>query len=179
MSGAGDNRLAAGTARVGRCSLMNGTMHNRIAIRVSVSGSPYPDAVQTRISVDDRRVVAEAFGSGPAEPPEYLLGPEHRLRAGTDPHEVRLAVADCTEYCRGALYVTIERSGDEVIWRGWSDPARSEVDLPAFRFDAAHYDAEIARAESDLSWEWRDAFTCRTSIRAIPGPPRPGFSSSP
>ncbi len=135
--------------------------HNRIAIRVSVSNPQLSGTVETSIFIDGRPIVAEAFTAGPAEQPEYLLGPEHRLHAEVEPHEVRLAEADCTEGCCGALYVTIERRSDEVIWRDWRNPDRSSVGLPAVRFDAAQYDAEIARAENDHSWEWPDRTVAR------------------
>ncbi|MFC3499697.1 hypothetical protein ACFOOK_01610 [Micromonospora krabiensis] len=137
--------------------------HSRITIRVSV-----PDAelsgtgtVETHIVVDGRPIVAEAFTEGSAEQPEYLLGPDRRLHADVEAHEVRLAEADCTEGCCGALYVTIERRGDEVIWRDWRNPDEPGLDLPALRFGAAQYDAEIIRAENDHSWEWTDRSVAR------------------
>lgn len=111
--------------------------------------------------MDGRPVVVEAFTAGPAEQPEYLLGPDRRLHADVEAHEVRLAEADCTEGCCGALYVTIERRGDEVIWRDWRNPDWSGLDLPAVRFDAVQYYAEITRAENDRSWEWPDRTVAR------------------
>lgn len=33
------------------------------------------------VFIDDRPVVAETFTAGPAEQPEYLLGPDRRLHA--------------------------------------------------------------------------------------------------
>lgn len=68
----------------------------------------YAGAVETRIFIGDRPIVVEAFTAGSAEPPEYLLGLDHRLHADVEPHEVRLAEAECTEGCCGALYVTIQ-----------------------------------------------------------------------
>jgi hypothetical protein len=135
--------------------------HSRIAIRVSVPDPELSGAVETSIFVDGRPIVAAAFTAGPAESPEYLLGPDHRLHADVEAHEVRLAEADCTEGCCGALYLTIERRGDEVIWRDWRNPDRSGLDLPTVRFGAARYDAEITRAENDHSWEWPDPTVTR------------------
>ncbi|GAA1644066.1 hypothetical protein [Catellatospora bangladeshensis] len=142
-------------------SAMNGEP-SRIAIRVSVPDPGLSGVVETSILVDGRPIVAEAFTAGPAEQPEYLLGPDHRLRAGVEAHEVRLAVGDC-EGCCCALYVTIERRGDEVIWRDWRNPDQSGLDLPTVRFGAAQYDAEITRAENDHSWEW----PARTAARLL------------
>lgn len=134
---------------------------SRVSIRVAVADPEYSGTVETRIFIDDRPIVVEAFTAGPAEPPEYLLGLDHRLHAGVEPHEVRLAEADCTEGCCGALYVTIQRCGDEVVWRGWRNPDTSSLALPAFTFDAAQYDAEVARAESDHTWEWLERTVAR------------------
>ncbi|GIF94966.1 hypothetical protein [Catellatospora citrea] len=131
------------------------------AIRVAVGDPGRRGGVETRIFIDRRPVVGEAFDKGPSEQPEYLLGPEHRLRAGDEPHEVRLAEAECTEGCCGALYVTVERQGAEVVWRDWRNPDRTGVDLPSFRFAAHEYDAEVARAEGDHSWEWPDRTVAR------------------
>ncbi|MEU6075416.1 hypothetical protein [Micromonospora sp. NPDC047074] len=134
---------------------------SRISIRVAVADPVYAGAVETRIFVDGRPVVVETFTAGPAESPEYLLGLDHRLRADVEPHEVRLAEADCTEGCCGALHVTIQRRGDEVVWRDWRNPDAPGLVLPAYTFDAAQYDAEIARAESDHSWEWPERTVAR------------------
>lgn len=144
---------------------------SRFAIRVAVGDPALRGGVETRIFIDGRPIVLEAFDKGPSEQPEYLLGPDHQLRAGDEPHEVRLAVADCTEGCCGALYVTVERRGDEVVWRDWRNPDRPGVDLPDFRFAAGEYDAEVARAENDHSWEWPDrtvARLLRARLRAEP-----------
>ncbi|MFC7241068.1 hypothetical protein ACFQO7_01120 [Catellatospora aurea] len=141
------------------------------AIRVHVGDPGLDGGVETRVFIDGRPIILEAFDKGPSEQPEYLLGPEHRLRAADEPHEVRLAEADCTEGCCGALYVTVERRGDEVVWRDWRDPDRTGVDLPVFRFAAADYDAEVHRAENDHSWEWPDrtvARLLRARLRAEP-----------
>ncbi|MEV6810518.1 hypothetical protein [Micromonospora sp. NPDC051296] len=134
---------------------------SRISIRVAVADPEYAGAVETRIFIDDRPIVVETFTAGPAEPPEYLLGVDHRLHADVEPHEVRLAEADCTEGCCGALYVTIQRRGDKVVWCDWRNPDTSDLTVPTFTFDAAQYDAEIARAESDHTWEWHERTVAR------------------
>lgn len=131
------------------------------AIRVHVDDPGLLGGVETRIFIDGRPIIVEAFDKGPSSQPEYLLGPEHRLRADEEPHEVRLAEADCTEGCCGALYVTVERRGGEVVWRDWRDPDRAGVDLPNFRFAAPEYDAEVERAENDHSWEWPERTVAR------------------
>ncbi|MFI9048299.1 hypothetical protein [Streptomyces sp. NPDC053427] len=134
-----------------------------------VAGDPADrEPVETRILIDGRPLVPAVFGHGPAHSPEYLLD-EGRLRAGAEPREVQLAEAYCTEGCCGALYVTIRRAGNEVIWENWRRPRtmpgshEPAPELPAHRFDARAYDAEIARAQADRSWSW----PARTMARLI------------
>ncbi|MGW5002693.1 hypothetical protein ACWEP8_34125 [Streptomyces hydrogenans] len=90
--------------------------------------------------------------------PRYLLGQGVPLQAASTPHEVRLALSGCgVEECCGALYVTVTRSGDQVVWAGWRDPGRQEVGLSELRFAAAQYEAEVLRAGMDRGWEWPGA----------------------
>lgn len=90
-----------------------------------------------------------------------------RLRAGAEPREVQLAEASGTEGCCGALYFTVRREADQVVWENWRQtmPGSREPapELSVYRFDASAYDAEIARAETDCSWSWRT----RTIARLI------------
>ena len=124
-----------------------------------------PGGAETRILVDGRPVIAEAFDRGGAHSPDVLLE-RKQLRASAQPREVQLAEADCTEGCCGALYVTIVRESDTVRWYGWRTPddssdRSSTPGLTDLRFDAVQYDAELARAESDSSWEWTGQTTAR------------------
>ncbi|MFD3842734.1 hypothetical protein ACFWWC_41875 [Streptomyces sp. NPDC058642] len=115
---------------------------------------PRGSAVEVRAQIGGRDVVAEVFDEGPGEDPRYLLFPDGPLHAQVSPREVRLAEATCTEGCCGALYVTIRRDGDQVVWDAWRNPDEDEVGLPEFRFDAQQYQAEVVRATMDRSWEW-------------------------
>jgi hypothetical protein len=138
-------------------------LDNRFSIRIVVPDprpTDYPQ-VEARILIDGKPVVAAAFDKGPAEEPEWLVH-SGRLRATSEPKEVRLAEAYCTEGCCGGLYVTIVREGTEVVWKNWRSSMRSEPP-PDVRFDAAEYDREIERAEQDHSWEW----PARTVARLI------------
>lgn len=76
------------------------------------------------------------------------------LRATDEPREVQLAEADCTEGCCGALYVTIRRDADEVVWGQWRNTGNIYQKFVEVRFDASAYDAELRRATDDQSWEW-------------------------
>ncbi|MEU5064340.1 hypothetical protein ACFCX3_08080 [Streptomyces virginiae] len=125
---------------------------------VVVHRSPDSSAVETRILIDGVPLVPALFGKGRGHPPEYLID-NGRLRAAPEPREVQLAEAYCTEGCCGALYVTIRRDGDEVVWDGWRGAVGPPP--PPYRFDAAAYDAELARAERDHSWCWPARSTAR------------------
>ncbi|WP_405447867.1 hypothetical protein [Streptomyces erythrochromogenes] len=125
---------------------------------VVVHGSADSSAVETRILADGVPLIAALFGKGRGNPPEDLLD-SGRLRAAPEPREVQLSEAYCTEGCCGALYVTIRRDGDEVVWDGWRG-AIGPLPLP-YRFDANDYDAELARAERDHSWCWPARSTAR------------------
>jgi hypothetical protein len=138
---------------------------SRFRVEVTVRDPADPGTVETRLLIDGRPLVPEAFGRGPANSPEYLLD-SGRLRAAAEPREVQLAEAYCTEGCCGALYVTICREGGQVVWRGWRRPLtptsrRMPAELPEYRFDAADYDAEVKRAENDRSWAWPSRNTAR------------------
>lgn len=167
-AGAGQRLRAGWIRRTGRQPFRHPTAPGRLRVEV-VAGDPVDrEPVETRILLDGRPVVPAFFDHGPAHSPEYLLD-EGRLRAGSEPSEVQLAEASCTEGCCGALYVTIRRDGDQVVWENWQRPSpmpgsRSPAPEPAaYRFDAAAYDAEIARAETDRSWSW----PARTTARLI------------
>ncbi|WP_405424674.1 hypothetical protein [Streptomyces erythrochromogenes] len=125
---------------------------------VVVHESADSSAVETRILADGVPLIAALFGKGRGNPPEDLLD-SGRLRAAPEPREVQLSEAYCTEGCCGALYVTIRRDGDEVVWDGWRGAIGPLP--PPYRFDAAAYDAELARAERDHSWCWPARSTAR------------------
>ncbi|MFD6420196.1 hypothetical protein [Streptomyces sp. NPDC060194] len=165
-SGADQRRRADWIRRTGRRPFRRPAVPDRFRIEV-VAGDPADRGpVEARVLVDGRPVVPAVFGRGPAHSPDLLLD-EGRLRAGPEPREVQLAEASCTEGCCGALYVTVRREADQVVWENWRrtlpgsrDPA---AELPAHRFDATAYDAEIAGAEAVCSWSWR----ARTVARLI------------
>ncbi|GGY07045.1 hypothetical protein [Streptomyces hiroshimensis] len=148
----------------------------RLRVEVVVRDPADREPVETRLLIDGRPLVPEAFGRGPAHAPEYLLH-TGRLRATAEPQEVQLAEAYCTEGCCGALYVTIRRDGDHVVWSDWRRPGtlpsgQPAPGLPEYRFDAPACDAEIARAENDHSWAWpaRNAARLITAgLRERPG----------
>ncbi|MEU2247366.1 hypothetical protein [Streptomyces sp. NPDC019224] len=131
-----------------------------------------PATVEARVLVDGRPLVPDYFGRGPANSPEQLLD-TGLLRATDEPREVQLAEAYCSEGCCGALYVTVRREGDQVVWSGWRCPAppRGKREMPELRFDAAAYDAEVTRAQSDDSWAWPARRAARLIVAGLRGRP--------
>ncbi|MFF1707142.1 hypothetical protein [Streptomyces sp. NPDC058252] len=168
-AGKADQRLRAGwIRRTGRQPFRRPASPGRLRVEV-VAGDPVDrEPVETRILLDGRPVVPAFFARGSAHSPDFLLD-DGQLRAGSEPREVQLAEAYCTEGCCGALYVTIRRDGDQVVWENWRRPStmpgswEPAPELAAHRFDAEAYDTEIARAETDRSWSW----PARTTARLI------------
>ncbi|MFE6836870.1 hypothetical protein ACFVFI_18820 [Streptomyces sp. NPDC057705] len=139
-------------------------------IEVVASDPAVCNVVETRIVLGGRPLVPDLFASGGPNSPEFLLD-TGRLRAGPEPREVQLAEAYCTEGCCGALHVTIRREGDQVVWDGWRG-VEGKQRPPAYRCDAAAYDAEVERAENDRSWSWPARDTARLidgGLRKRPG----------
>lgn len=117
--------------------------------------------MEVRPIVNGRDLLVEAVPGGVRGPwyrgvsPRYLVGRDGPLHAAVTPREVRLARGGCgVEECCGALYVTVRRDGDQVVWASRRDPAGQDVDLPEFRFAAVPYEAEVLRAGEDRAWEW-------------------------
>ncbi|MFJ7628460.1 hypothetical protein ACIQZN_18400 [Streptomyces sp. NPDC097595] len=144
----------------------------RLRIAIHERDPDDPATVEVRVLVDGRPLVPDYFGRGPANSPEELLFPG-TLRATDEPREVRLAEAYCAEGCCGALYVTVRRDGDQVVWSGWRCPVPpgGTRELSELRFDAAAYDAEVARAEGDESWMWPARRAARLIADGLRGRP--------
>ncbi|MGW4381502.1 hypothetical protein [Kitasatospora sp. NPDC004531] len=131
---------------------MNGISENRLELRIDdASGG---DRVELRFLVDGRDVLESGFAEGHLGPhPAALLGPYSPLLPGPEPHEVQLHIAGCGEDCCGALYATVRRDGGSVVWDGWRNPRIEGLDLPAYRFDAGRYLAELDRAGAGVA-DW-------------------------
>ncbi|MFC9585736.1 hypothetical protein ACFVJ8_23315 [Streptomyces yangpuensis] len=125
---------------------------------------PPPDegGMEVRPIVNGRDLLSDLSSRGGRGGPRYVgAGPRHLLgRAGplhatTAPHEVLVALSGCgVEECCGALYVTVTRDGEHVVWAGWRDPAHQGLDLPELRFGTDQYEAAVVRACEDRSWQW-------------------------
>ncbi|MCX5409870.1 hypothetical protein OHA37_39265 [Streptomyces sp. NBC_00335] len=123
---------------------------------------PGKGGIEVRPIVNGRDLLADVSFPGRVaglrylgEDPRYLLDGAAPLHAAVTPHEVRLAWSGCgVEECCGALYVTVRRDRDHVVWAGWRDLAHQDLDLPELRFAADQYEIEVLRAGEDRSWEW-------------------------
>jgi hypothetical protein len=137
----------------------------RLRIEVAHPDPDDPGSVETRFLLDGRPLLPETFGHGPGGHPDHLLDRD-ALVATAEPREVKLAEAWCAEGCCGALRVTVVREGDTVVWRDWRrpgiPPSRTRApEPPAYRFEAAAYDAELARVTGDRGGEWPGWTTAR------------------
>ncbi|MFF4343514.1 hypothetical protein ACFY00_26725 [Kitasatospora sp. NPDC001540] len=132
---------------------MDETADNRLELRID--DLPSHRRTELHLLVDGRDVLAAGLADGHGGPdPRTLLGPYSPLLPGAVPREVRLHVAGCGhEDCCGALYVTVRREGDAVRWDGWRNPDLPDLDLPAYRFDAERYAAEVERAGAGVE-DW-------------------------
>lgn len=140
-----------------------------LAIRVAVPSTSAPE--RTHLLLDGVPLATRLFNSGFAGSRDRVLDPKGGLRAGAEPHEVWIAEADCTEGCCGALRATISRDAEVglVVWE--VDATRGSKVEGRFEFDVDAYDAEVARAEADHSWEWparRAARLLEDRLRAEP-----------
>ncbi|MEW2427289.1 hypothetical protein AB0877_04665 [Micromonospora sp. NPDC047644] len=130
-------------------------MPNSLSLRIVVPDpTEVGSSVQVRPIVDGRDILDEVFSEGPGAQPEELLTPQGPLSADVEPHEARLATAICAESCCGAIYVTVYRDGDQVVWGSWRNPDDASVDLPEFRFDADEYRHQLDQARLNTTWEW-------------------------
>jgi hypothetical protein len=99
------------------------------------------------------------------DPDDILLTPTPLVATPT-PTEVMLARCSCGIVGCDSREVTILRDADDVIWRFAVD--RPTPDECTLRFAASAYDAEIARAQTDTSWETPDRRAARLLRSLVP-----------
>ncbi|WP_256103505.1 hypothetical protein [Streptomyces sp. ODS05-4] len=126
---------------------------------------------QVRPLIDGHDVLEEIHPGGVSSCSRAeLSGPPGTwpLTAAAQPREVELSNNDCVTACCGGVFVTIARLGDRVRWSDWrnTDDIRTPVP-PDVVFDAARYDAELARAAADTGWEEPVDAVARLLARAL------------
>ncbi|MDA1358927.1 hypothetical protein O1R50_04795 [Glycomyces luteolus] len=126
-----------------------------LAIRVAVPPPGSRQEVRTHLLIDGMPLVPRVFSLGVAAMPDRVLQCESGLVATVEPRDVKIADPDCVEECCGALYAEIRRdeAGGRVEWELRRTRSAHEH-RERLVFDAAAYDAEIARVSSDFTWEW-------------------------
>ncbi|WP_067969240.1 hypothetical protein [Nocardiopsis trehalosi] len=136
-------------------------MSERPAISVLTLRHRIPDDwaadpwAEVRPLIDGVDVLQEVHPEGLAPSRRHWAGPPATwpLAAAEEPRRVMITEPVCTAGCCGALYVTLRRAGDRVVWDSWENTSGGTAVPPAVHFDAARYDAELARAAADHSWE--------------------------
>ncbi|MGW5210999.1 hypothetical protein ACWEQO_07215 [Streptomyces sp. NPDC004051] len=100
-------------------------------------------------------VLKEAHPEGVALSCWHWTGPAESwpLAVTEEPRRVMITEPTCTAGCCGALFVTVRREGDRVIWDAWENTSDVTAVPPDLSFDTAQYEAELARAAADRSWE--------------------------
>jgi hypothetical protein len=131
----------------------SGVLPAGLAIRIAAPQPGDGGDVGAHLLIDGMPLIPRVFEPGGAAPPEWILHRGDGLLATPVPREVELAQADCAEACCGAMRAEIRRDAGRVEWEVWVT-RRAHEHRETFSFDAAAYDAEIARATADLAWEW-------------------------
>jgi hypothetical protein len=110
---------------------------------------------EVRPLIDGVDVLKEVHPEGAAPSCRHWTGSAESwpLAVTEEPRRVMITEPACTAGCCGALYVTMRREGDQVIWEDWKNTSNITVVPADFRFDISQYEAELARAAADRSWE--------------------------
>lgn len=110
---------------------------------------------EVRPLIDGVDVLKEVHPEGVALSCRHWTGPAESwpLAVTEEPRRVMITEPVCTAGCCGALYVTVRREGDRVIWDSWENTSNITAVPADIRFDTAQYEAELARAAADRSWE--------------------------
>ncbi|MFD3503585.1 hypothetical protein ACFWWT_14735 [Streptomyces sp. NPDC058676] len=110
---------------------------------------------EVRPLIDGVDLLKEVHPDGLALSCRYWRGPAESwpLAVTEEPRRIMITEPSCTAGCCGALYVTMRREGDRVIWDSWENTSNINAVLTEIRFDAAQYEAELARAAADRDWE--------------------------
>ncbi|MEU3731421.1 MULTISPECIES: hypothetical protein [unclassified Streptomyces] len=110
---------------------------------------------EVRPLIDGVDVLQRFHPAGRADSCRYWRGPAESwpLAVTEEPRRVMITEPTCTAGCCGALYVTMRREGDQVVWDAWENTSDRTAVPPDFRFDTAQYEAELARAAADRGWE--------------------------
>ncbi|BDE39760.1 hypothetical protein ACQ9AR_11585 [Streptomyces lividans] len=110
---------------------------------------------EVRPLIDGVDVLGEVHPEGMAPSCRGWRGPGESwpLAVTAVPRRVLISEPTCTVGCGGGLYVTMRREGGRVIWDAWENTSDINAVPTEVHFDAAQYEAELARAAADRGWE--------------------------
>ncbi|MCC9155474.1 hypothetical protein LZP81_12780 [Streptomyces parvulus] len=110
---------------------------------------------EVRPLVDGVDVLGQVHPAGLALSCRHWTGPAETwpLAVTEEPRRIMITEPVCTAGCCGALFVTMRREGGEVVWDSWENTSDMNALPGVIRFDAAQYEAELARAAADRGWE--------------------------
>ncbi|MGA5820108.1 hypothetical protein ACPC54_19855 [Kitasatospora sp. NPDC094028] len=126
-------------------------MFDHLEIRVTDRRRPQVRFLAAGEDLIEESIGPGADGRGLSPVRQFPLDEPSPLRAAEEPRRVVLAEPECTGGCCGYLTAVIRRIGDVVLWTDWEIPADSTRPLE-YTFDAAQYEAELARAAADPWW---------------------------
>jgi hypothetical protein len=129
-------------------------MFDQLEIKVLPRGPRW--GAQLRFWINGEDVVEEAVDRGGRGPFADELLPADQpslLRATSEARRLELGEPECTGGCCGFLSVVVQRFAEIVQWSDWQVPFAPTPPPLEFHFEASQYDAEVARAEADRSWQ--------------------------
>ncbi|MBD0691582.1 hypothetical protein [Streptomyces sp. CBMA123] len=107
-----------------------------------------------RFLVNGEDVIEGSVGSdGRGRSPfaQFPVAGASELRATGEPRRVNLGEPECDGGCCGYLSAVVQRIGEVVLWSDWELPDGATRPME-YTFEAAAYEAELARAEADPWW---------------------------
>ncbi|QSB06685.1 hypothetical protein [Natronoglycomyces albus] len=131
------------------------------AMHVSVGPPSGPHGATVEFLIDGMPLVANLFQRGSGAGPSTLLSGHSPLLVTAQPREVSLAEAWCTAGCCGQLWAKMWLDDAETVVWEVRDSLAAQGEVTVYRFDAAAYQAEVARAHGEWDWEWPAARVAR------------------
>ncbi len=128
--------------------------------RIEVRPSPGTNDHEVRFLADAEDIIARFWNDMIGLDPDDILVIPCPIDAGDKTHKATVARCSCGVIGCGSIEVEISRSSNSVEWT-WGNPNSPET----LSFLGTSYDAEVARALTDTSWETSD----RTAARLLAG----------
>ena len=127
---------------------------------IAVRASPATNDHEVCLLADGQDLIARFESDLMGLDPDDILIEPSPLQASDTPHTATVGRCDCGIVGCGSVEVLISREGSTVRWS-------STDSVTNVRFDAAQYDAELARALADFRWETPDRTAARLISRGV------------